>query len=391
VAELDGANNVLREQLDRSNEREDASVREVQRALDKTEFELSRAKERLAETEGRLSAEQTRVSGLEKELSTAQEQIFRRDRQLREERERGEVALIKLEECRNRYEEELSTFRAQLVQERHTSSELTRKHKAEIEGIREEVSARLPAIAASAAERVEEQCSMKAHREMEALKLQYESNLQRMRRDVLRLQSELAETEAKYKSVTAEERAELERLRGQVKRFQRRSEELEEQLDSSSRRTGSSHTGSMRQMPERDSFASALGAGQGKEYQPQSQSQSFYGGGGGQPQIQGDVLAILLQGQLTSMQQQLSQSLMGGNRFLSQSHSTIHPSSIPLQGPSVSASYSIHNLNENTGRRQNTYGLERSSIVLGGRIDQREVQVQCDRMWTEKCQLTVTR
>ena len=361
VAELDGANNVLREQLDRSTEREDASVREVQRVLDKTEFELCRAKERLAETEGRLAAEQQRVSALERELSSTQDQIFRRDRQLREERERVEQSSSKLEECRNRYEEELSTLRAQLVQERQSSSELVRKHRAELDSIKEEVSLRLPAIAASAAERVEEQCSLKAQRDIEAVKLQYESNIQRMRREILNLQSELAETEARHKSVTAEERSELERLRAQLKRFQRRSDELEEQLDTTNRRHTSNNS-MIRQSSEHNSFAATLGSIQVNGREPSKESP--------QSQLPGDLLAMLLQGQLTSMQQQLSQSLMG-SRSISHSTPYFHPPSVHQQGTSTNGfrSYSMHNANEQSSNRSLNANDEMKSALVGDGID----------------------
>ena len=68
-------------------------MRDVQRLLDKADFEVTRLRERLADQEAKNAADQDRCSGLERENRALQETGHKRDRTVREERRKAEDAL----------------------------------------------------------------------------------------------------------------------------------------------------------------------------------------------------------------------------------------------------------------------------------------------------------
>ena len=80
-------------QLDAAADAEATNVRDVQRQLDKTDFEVTRLRERLADQEAKNTADVDRCSGLERENRALLEAGHKRDRAVREERRNAEDAL----------------------------------------------------------------------------------------------------------------------------------------------------------------------------------------------------------------------------------------------------------------------------------------------------------
>jgi hypothetical protein len=187
----------------------------------------SRLRDRLTELEARSQAEIARAASLEKEAQAHQEALYKRDRTIREERQRAEDAVGRLEELRTRYETEVESFRTQLHEEKNTNSELIRRHKLELEELRREISEKVPRIAAAAVESVENQMTVRVEKEVSSVKLRYEQQLEIAKRDLYEAQAEIAEKEARGRFSRAEEKAELDKLRYQHQRLQRRADEIE--------------------------------------------------------------------------------------------------------------------------------------------------------------------
>jgi len=231
IAELEAINNVQRSQLDKASEMEAFAVRDVQRLLDRSEFDNSRLKERVMELEKKSETDISRIVSLEREIANMQEQMFRKDRFVKEEKQRAEIASSRIEEIRAGLENEIEEAHRKLHEEKIASAESSRKHKQEIEQLKKEVIEKIPQITTSTVERLEAQWTHRLESEANNIRLRYEQQMDRMRREIAELQSLQAEREARQRALYADERAELERLRYQNQRLQRRSEELESELD----------------------------------------------------------------------------------------------------------------------------------------------------------------
>eukprot|EP01041_Mallomonas_annulata_P006402 gene6402-12944_t len=319
VAELEGSSSVLREQLDRSADRELQAVRAVEANLDKAEHDVFRLKARLLESEGRTSGDSVRITGLERDIVSLQDQIFKQERLLAEERQRSENGVNRVEEVKRRYDAELVEVRHQLQDEKNASSELVRKHREEIESLQLEVSERIPLITAAAAQRVEAACHQKSNNELIATKQNFEEIIQRQRRESLQLQAALAETDSRNKINNAEEKSELERLRALSKRLQRRIEEQDELLEGYRMdNMKNNHNRNFNYQQKIQTANSIFGGPAGSTFLA-----SGSGTGAGMTGMQNNnnntsidnidpgvsMLAALIQGQLSGMKSQLANSL----------------------------------------------------------------------------------
>ena len=232
MAELETVSNVLRSQLDKAAEGEAQAVRDVQRALDRSEFECTRLRDRVTELESKSDLDAARISSLEKDVSAAQELVYKRERTVREERHRAEAAVGRVEELRSRFEAELEEVRGALQIEQLNAADAARSHRLEMDGLKKEVAEKIPRIAASAVERLEMQWAQRLEKETAGMRAKYEAQMEGMRHELLEAHASQAEREARQRAVHADERAELERLRLQFQRMQRRNEDLEQEVGS---------------------------------------------------------------------------------------------------------------------------------------------------------------
>ena len=113
---------MLRSQLDKASESEAGTLRELQRTLDRVEFDNTRLREKLSEVESKHEVGIHRLVGLEKDLLTAQDGIHKKDRQVRDERQRAENMAAALEDVRRRLDEECDTLRIEVHREKILNS-----------------------------------------------------------------------------------------------------------------------------------------------------------------------------------------------------------------------------------------------------------------------------
>ena len=92
IHELESANEVLTHQVDEHSGNQAAAVREVERALDRTSFDMARVEEKLRAEQAKSEAGTQRIIECEKLLSKRQDSIFKKDREIREEKLRTEQA-----------------------------------------------------------------------------------------------------------------------------------------------------------------------------------------------------------------------------------------------------------------------------------------------------------
>ena len=78
----------------------------------------------------------------------------------------------------------------------------------------------MPQIVASAVERVESQLAVRVEKEVASVRVRYEQQTERLKRELLELQGGSAEREARQRVAHAEEKAELDRLRYLSQRLQ---------------------------------------------------------------------------------------------------------------------------------------------------------------------------
>jgi chromosome segregation ATPase len=124
VTELEVMNSILREEVAKVSNTEKQSNRDLEQALDRKEFDISRLRERLQETELRCDAHSRRIVQLEKEIATSQDILFSKDLCIRDEKQKTESAGVRLEEVKRRFEAEVNGYRQQLQDEKLKNAEV---------------------------------------------------------------------------------------------------------------------------------------------------------------------------------------------------------------------------------------------------------------------------
>ena len=108
---------------------------------------------------------------------------------------------------------------------------MARRHQLEVESLKRDIAEKVPQIVATAVERVEGQLAVRVEKEVSSVRLRYEQQNERMKRELLELQGGNAEREARQRAAHADEKSELDRLRYLSQRLQRRVAELEAEVD----------------------------------------------------------------------------------------------------------------------------------------------------------------
>lgn len=84
----------------------------------------------------------------------AQELVFKKDRQIREEQQKLEVTSGALADVRSEFESEITHLRSQLSAEKMQNRDGVERHRREVEDIRSEVAAKIPQLLSAAIEKV---------------------------------------------------------------------------------------------------------------------------------------------------------------------------------------------------------------------------------------------
>ena len=219
IAELESINAVQRSQLDTAQERELQNVREVQRELDRAEFDIQRLKGRLVETGNQREADSAKIIRLEGTLAEAHAQISSREALLKEERNKAEAAVKFLTEQLQHCEGEVSRLKGLLEEEKAKSSELLRHlHQREKE-IQEDASERISALKKSINASLVEEYEQKLEIAVRRVRFQYDEQLDKIKRDHMDYEAQQVEREAAKRIHAAEERAELNALRAEIYRL----------------------------------------------------------------------------------------------------------------------------------------------------------------------------
>ena len=231
LSEQDAVMEMMRTQLEKAQSCQADAVREVDKQLDRSVFDNNRLQERVKELESKYTRSTARSQDLEKDLIIAQDSVFRAERTLREEQQRNQTLAQRLEQQRATLESELAQARESLHQARLAENDLQAKHRDEVEAIKREVAERIPRISQAAVERVEGHFQAKLESEAGALRARHETQMQGLKRELIEMQAVQAEREARQRASTADERAELDRLKSLTARQHRQIESLETELD----------------------------------------------------------------------------------------------------------------------------------------------------------------
>lgn len=231
LSEQEAVLEVLRAQLDKAQEVQFAAVRDVEKQLDRSVFDNHRLAERVKDLEGKVTNSSARCQELEKELIIAQDGTFRVERTLREEQQKQQTLTLRLEQQRATFETELVTAREALHQQRLAENDIRTKHRDEIEAMKRDVAERIPKISQAAAERLEGHYQTKIEQEVGGMRARHEVQIQALKRELVEMSASQAEREARQRAAIADERAELERLKGQSARQLRQIGSLETDLD----------------------------------------------------------------------------------------------------------------------------------------------------------------
>ena len=196
-------------------ESKDASEsRNWERSLDQKEFEIARAKERSVEAENKCRLYSKRISELEIQVASGQDALFSKDIALKEEQQRAKTAEIRVQDMQKTMESEITSYRQQMHDEKARAEDAALKHRLEMEQFKREVEENLPGVAEATASRIEKTWEKRMSVEIGSLKLRYESEIEALKKEIMELNASFAERDARRRVTLAEERAELENLRG---------------------------------------------------------------------------------------------------------------------------------------------------------------------------------
>ena len=127
-------------------------------------------------------------------------------------------------EVRDQLETDIKALNAEeILTHKSKTQEEAIAHQREIAAIQKEVAERLPKLSAQAAEKVEKQYQEKLMNEVAAIKHRHELSEDEFKRELLELQASFAE-KARARVATTDERADLERLKGQNTRLKQQVE-----------------------------------------------------------------------------------------------------------------------------------------------------------------------
>lgn len=231
VAELETINNILSEKADKASDNTALVVKEVQRLLDKSEYEVIRLKERIHEMEKKSDNDTNRVINLEREITKLQDELFKKDANIREEKQRVDLHVARVDEVRFKYEQEIDNLRKDVQKEKDVVKDNALKHTKEIENMKRDIQEKIPKIASQAVSKIESQWVTKLEQETSSVRSRYEQQIESMRREMIELATTYTEKEARQRSLFADDKAELERLRYQNQRLQRRCDDLEQDVE----------------------------------------------------------------------------------------------------------------------------------------------------------------
>jgi hypothetical protein len=184
-------NVLLRKQLDEAAGIEVTTIRDLQRLVDKAEYETTRLKDRLKEVESYSHTETSRCNALEKEARSFQGLLHKRDMMVKEEKKRADDADNVLEEMRSGLEAELEVVKKSLYEERTEKTEMKKKHKLVLEDMKNDVAEKVPQIVSIAVEKVENQLALKVEKEVLSVKMRYEQQSERLKREILEIQGDI--------------------------------------------------------------------------------------------------------------------------------------------------------------------------------------------------------
>ncbi len=206
VAELSAISDVLRVQLDNAATAEAVTVREAARALERSEYEVARQRDKLGDMEIRETELLDRIKQMEKEILRGQDALFKKDKVLKEEQQKVEVQKARSENLLAELQEESKILRAAILKAEQECDVLKQSHAKEIEGLQEEVTARIPKIVDAAVSAAEARWMAKNQQDSSEMQNEYELNMRQLKQSLQAQQQAEIERAARVRLEHAEDK-----------------------------------------------------------------------------------------------------------------------------------------------------------------------------------------
>lgn len=292
ISELEVVNSMLSAQANSIDIRESTAVRQIKLELDKALSDLSAFKKKAMELESQMEGDVSKISNLQKEISSLNNSLQRKEQKISEQQLRLDAERRQASETKNKLQFELEEAQREMYAEKAERASESRKHAADMENLRAEVSLKIPQIASSAVENAEKQWMHRLAKECDNLKQGYELHQRRLNQDMIDQREMAMEREAQFQSIQGKDRSEIGRLRQQNDTLRKENESY--RLEVSDYRDAANNSRS--RLSSRDPNMSSYD--------------------GGQAARDNDMM-LTLQSNLNSMRAQLSDSLIISRRDLS--------------------------------------------------------------------------
>ena len=208
---------VQRAQLDSAEEHELQQVREVQRHLDRAEYEIQRLKGRLLELDSRREADSNKLLRQEGAIAELTNALAMKEKLLKEESLVSASLRASQSDAVQKHEESLRALQKELKAEKNKVEELQRSFKTQLQQVQDENAGSIPKLVSTIHSSLQDEFEEKLGYSLRKLQIEYEEKGEGLRRQLLELETTHAEQEAKRRISLADERAELESLRTQIK------------------------------------------------------------------------------------------------------------------------------------------------------------------------------
>ena len=232
LAEVEAANVVLTDQLNRSMRAEATETQELQRQLDRSDHEVTRLQDRVREGEERARELQSRYSVVEREVLSLQDTIFKKDRAIKDLHSKIDAINIQRDEARASLEDEIDSVKLELSSEKQRYTELVQAHKKEIADMQRDVEKKLPSLAAEVAAQAEAHFSNQMVNEVSAVQVKYQRQIEALKQEMYDMQCAHKDALGRTKANSSDDKIELERLRQKCKLLESRHGDMEALVES---------------------------------------------------------------------------------------------------------------------------------------------------------------
>ena len=195
---------------------ESVSIRNIQREIDKLEYENKGSRDKIVELNNTIEVLSKRIITYEREIANHEDTIYKKERQLKEESQKTEILQSRIDDLQKTAFKEVEELQTTLQAEKKKYVEQVKKSQQDMDKFRLEVEENLPRLVYSTNKSLESEIQQKYEKDQIMTKTMYLNELETLRKEILFNRSVIQEKDSLLKLNTNEYSIDLENLKLQV-------------------------------------------------------------------------------------------------------------------------------------------------------------------------------